>query len=982
MLIGGESGNNIIIATSGNSTLLGGTGKNTLTGGTGENIFIHRDGAKDLIKNYDQVEDIIILESGKVAQSLTSSNGNDIILKIADGDNDLGSITVKGGAGQYLTIYDEDKLNESKETFHEFATAYFKAAVKTFEEDKDIQSILTDGVNSAVLTEIKAVNPELAAQIAQALKLAYESGATYLDTIATSNASADLLTDDLHISGSADVIDSSVSDVISFVDYNATVLGELAKLSPQVGKAGSVALKGLSKATGALSVALAYGNCIMYDSMLYSENTAAWIAAGSPGDNRWQKLAMIREQNEEIFDGAAKAHIDLFFTVGSFVTLGIMGAVGATALPVILTASVFAAAPFIVKLAYDELIAKKLDEETDKLQAAMRNNFNEAVNNGDNKSLNRAFESIKNPIWVSTIYVAPWYYRIATYSDGSKHISNYSTNYVERYNGYYLESHGTVSGNGANIKCGTGNDRIYNRGSNVSINAGAGSDTIENSGTNVTINAGDGDDSIDNTGASVSIGGGAGNDYVRNDGSSVTINTGDGDDIVDICDEYYDGDEVDSADYVSINTDEGNDSVFNYWGDNCTINTGDGNDTISGFNETSTLQIDGTYSTLVSGENIIVKVGTGKIKLVSAASLGKLNIHQLLKLTNDSKSAVTLSSSYNDVDATSRTKTISIVGNELDNTITGGSNKNTLRGGNGNDSVVGGKKADKLYGDAGDDTIIAGAGNDSLWGGKGKDLFVYTAGNDLIADYATGDKISLGAAISSSSVNGSNVVLTTKNGSLTVKNAKDKTLSLIDSTSKELSTIIDSTTLTVTDDATSPVTLASTLKTINASSRTTAIKVIGNSLANSILGGSGKDTLNGGAGNDTINGDAGNDSINGSSGNDYLLGGAGNDKLYGYTGNDTLIGGTGNDSLWGQAGADTFIYNAGDGKDIISGFANDDMIQITGTFSATYNAMTKAVAFKVGSTASAITLKNFMATAFNVNNGNDYIISGTKLVKK
>ena len=98
-------------------------------------------------------------------------------------------------------------------------------------------------------------------------------------------------------------------------------------------------------------------------------------------------------------------------------------------------------------------------------------------------------------------------------------------------------------------------------------------------------------------------------------------------------------------------------------------------------------------------------------------------------------------------------------------------------------------------------------------------------------------------------------------------------------------------------------------------------------------------------------------------------------------GNDTLTGGKGNDSLWDNAGKDTFIYASGDGKDIIYGFDNTDMLKITGEFSGTYSKKNKKVTFKVDSTASAITLKDFSATSFNVN-GTAYKISGSKLVKK
>ena len=163
--------------------------------------------------------------------------------------------------------------------------------------------------------------------------------------------------------------------------------------------------------------------------------------------------------------------------------------------------------------------------------------------------------------------------------------------------------------------------------------------------------------------------------------------------------------------------------------------------------------------------------------------------------------------------------------------------------------------------------------------------------------------------------------------SLTVKNAKGKTLSITNYKGTEYST------------------------------------VVGGSSGASVIGGSGKDT------------------IYGDSGNDYLNGKAGNDKIYGKAGNDTLIGGKGNDSLWGNAGADTFIYASGDGKDIIYGFDNSDMLQITGSFSTSYNKSKKEVYFKVGTTSNAITLKNYSATSFNVN-GDDYKISGSTLKKK
>ena len=147
-----------------------------------------------------------------------------------------------------------------------------------------------------------------------------------------------------------------------------------------------------------------------------------------------------------------------------------------------------------------------------------------------------------------------------------------------------------------------------------------------------------------------------------------------------------------------------------------------------------------------------------------------------------------------------------------------------------------------------------------------------------------------------------------------------------------------------------------------------------------LFGDAGKDTLNGGSGNDSLNGGTGNDKLFGDAGKDKLFGDAGKDKLFGGNGADTLSGGNGNDSLWGDSGKDTFIYSSGDGKDVIYGFDNDDMLKITGKFSATCNKSKSEVYFKVGTTSKAITLKDFTATSFNVN-GSSYKISGTKVVK-
>src|SRR4051812_9680455 len=70
---------------------------------------------------------------------------------------------------------------------------------------------------------------------------------------------------------------------------------------------------------------------------------------------------------------------------------------------------------------------------------------------------------------------------------------------------------------------------------------------------------------------------------------------------------------------------------------------------------------------------------------------------------------------------------------------------------------------------------------------------------------------------------------------------------------------------------------------------------------------------------DFIDGGAGNDVIDGGGGNDTLLGGDGNDLLIGGAGNDTVTGGRGNDTALLGTGNDRFIWNPGDGSDIVEG---------------------------------------------------------------
>ncbi len=159
----------------------------------------------------------------------------------------------------------------------------------------------------------------------------------------------------------------------------------------------------------------------------------------------------------------------------------------------------------------------------------------------------------------------------------------------------------------------------------------------------------------------------------------------------------------------------------------------------------------------------------------------------------------------------------------------------------------------------------------------------------------------------------------------------------------------------------------------------------------SLVGGIGNDTLRGGAGDDDLNGNADNDTIFGNSGKDTIQGGAGDDSLSGGDGddtvlgqgssNDTVSGGLGNDSIDGGDGTADRLVEVGDasmtltntqliglGTDILVGI---ELADLTGGLSAnTINASAFTNPVTLSGAGGSDTLIG-SATKNNVLNGND-----------
>ena len=145
------------------------------------------------------------------------------------------------------------------------------------------------------------------------------------------------------------------------------------------------------------------------------------------------------------------------------------------------------------------------------------------------------------------------------------------------------------------------------------------------------------------------------------------------------------------------------------------------------------------------------------------------------------------------------------------------------------------------------------------------------------------------------------------------------------------------------------------------------------------IGSANADTITSAGANLTINAGKGDDDITNSGAGAKINAGAGNDKITNDGANVTLTGGAGADTLWGDDYNETFVYASGDGNDVIVNFGEDDLLQITGTFTTAYDSAAGTIKFTVGT--GSITLTDFTTTTFNVN-GDSYVISGKQLVKK
>ncbi|TBU99373.1 calcium-binding protein [Stutzerimonas kirkiae] len=312
-----------------------------------------------------------------------------------------------------------------------------------------------------------------------------------------------------------------------------------------------------------------------------------------------------------------------------------------------------------------------------------------------------------------------------------------------------------------------------------------------------------------------------------------------------------------------------------------------------------------------------------------------------------------------------------------------GSGTNTLLGGEGNDSITYSYYANNtIEGGEGDDriqidsarytytsqvnTISGGRGDDVIVAGYGKDTYLFSRGDgqDSITDQGGTDKLVFGEGIALSDLvvsrSGTNLLVEVLD-SANPESVDQITIIGWDNAGYRIETfeLADGTTVSAQELTNLAMTGSEASETLTLwSDATWADGKDGDDIIYSgtnnatVYGGDGNDTITDTYGSDTIDGGAGDDIIiDQGSGTNTLLGGGGNDSItysyyanntieggegddriqvdrtyYGSSYQNTISGGRGNDVIVAGDAQDTYLFNRGDGQDLITDYGGTDKL--------------------------------------------------------
>jgi trimeric autotransporter adhesin len=501
------------------------------------------------------------------------------------------------------------------------------------------------------------------------------------------------------------------------------------------------------------------------------------------------------------------------------------------------------------------------------------------------------------------------------------------------------------------------------------LDGGTGDDALQGGADDDVLQGGDGNDFIDGGTGSDAISGGAGNDFILGGGSMVpTLFEGELDDPNGRAFGVYYQNNVagfrNMAGFIDAPGDGAN-----------AIDAGAGNDTVFGGKVEDFIDGGEDNDVLVGmGGSDTILGGAGDDKLYGDATAGEINVSTDTEtrnivtfpefhgadyldggegndsLTGDGGADILIGGTGDDLligDAVGLAEQWHgadyldggegddrLFGNGKDDTLFGGAGDDYLEGDSsdvafdkhGNDYLDGGEGNDHLQGDGGADTLFGGEGDDELVGdssdtpqeNQGADYLDGGAGNDVLLGFGgddiliggTGDDVLMGGAGKDtyyfSRGDGEETISDTPSG------ADDLEASVLvfgegiapgDLKFRKGSLLIDlgnGDSVHFTDFNPDDPTSTPVVGEIQFADGTNM------SYADVLAQGF---DLDGTEDDDFIEGTAVTDRIDGKGGNDTLLGDAGD---------DVLTGGTGNDLLMGGEGKDTYVFNRGDGIDVVN----------------------------------------------------------------
>ena len=487
------------------------------------------------------------------------------------------------------------------------------------------------------------------------------------------------------------------------------------------------------------------------------------------------------------------------------------------------------------------------------------------------------------------------------------------------------------------------------------------------------------------------------NDVIENEAGGVTIRAGKGDDYI-----YSSTSEMINDDwgYVTIDGGEGNDTIeLDYNGENVIeYALGDGNDVILGITEEDMIHIldDTEHSTMIIGDDVIVNVGSGSMRLVDAAYselqivVGKITERDGEEIYNEEINVAVSGTDKNDVIENEAGGVIIRAGDGNDyihsstsETINDDWGFVTIEGGAGNDTIYSEDPNVSIVGGAGNDyietsgyssvTVNGGDGNDTIdLYGAGENVIEYKFGdgNDQILGISWDDTIRiLDGAEYSTMRSGEDVIVSLGSGSMRLVDALDMEIEIIDGDfnnldgeeiyNEEINVAVNGT------DKNDSITNEAGGVTIRAGDGNDSIY---SSTSETINDDWGYVTIDAGAGNDMIESCDPHVSINGGDGDDYIDAG-------GYS-NVTALGGAGNDTIdLDGSGENVIEYKSGDGNDLILGFTSDDTIRITDDASFSTMILDDDVIVSLGS--GSITLIDAAYEEINILGGTNNNPDGT-----